>query len=232
MANPYIHNTCYPYPNQLPPHKKTSYYDNHLISYPSCPSFLPPQYPPYAPPYWFMPNSCNPCQNSFPNYYPNYYPNYLDATQDEFSPPQEIVETDIVESEDCDSIPLHPPSPKPNSNTEHHSRHSHKHEHSDSDDNSTICSSVADDDTLSIGNESTMSSSKHKPKDVFFLRIPKMKNKNVRITMNQNEQNHHPHYPYPYQIYHQNQPVIRHLPPNHHQEQKPYIIHKAKTCDR
>jgi hypothetical protein len=214
MARPY-HNTnsCYPYPIQLP-HKKTTYYDNNIISYPSCPSFLPPQpqYPYYQQPYYVeTPSSCHPCHY---NPYPNYYPNYLDPTQDEFAPPREVFETDAVEHEDCDSIPLKPPSIH-TSPSAHDPQDCHKKQNGDgydSDDTSTIDSGILNDDDNSIGSHSTANSSKNKPKDVFFLRIPRMKNKNFHITMNQNDCIPHPR-----------QPAIH--PPT------PYI-HIVKKCEK
>ena len=106
----YCNNNPYNYPNAPAP-RRTSYYDPYYCHQP--PMMMPPPYygtcPPQAPPYMHP-----------PVYTPSIYPNGLQSA-DPFSPPhydkhlfenhhnQDNCDNHTVESQQCDSIPIHPP---------------------------------------------------------------------------------------------------------------------------
>lgn len=203
MAHPYHHyNYFYPYPSQIQ-HKKSNYYNSTMTPQSSCPTY--PQLPytchtpffPYPPP-----------QN--PYYYPCYnpYPNYLEANYDEFSPPdydkhlycsppEDEIDNRTVESQECDSIPV--------CGSIQNSNHGLTHQNQNqcntrcNDDDSTICSDeeTEDSDEVSV-TSNTLSKQSHHQKDIFYLRVPKIKNKNFHVTMNHGDQHQHPH-PHPSQ---------------------------------
>jgi len=93
-----------------------------------------------------------------------------------------------VESQPCDSIPIDNDcnkSNKSNNNDDDKTNDNHCDDESsiyDEDDNSTICSN----ENISVKSNSCISrNSSHQQKDIFYLRVPKIKNKNFHITMNQ-----------------------------------------------
>ena len=209
----YCNNNPYNYPNAPAP-RRTSYYDPYYCHQP--PMMMPPPYygqcPPQAPPYMHP-----------PVYTPSIYPNGLQSS-DPFSPPdydkylfdnhhnQDNCDNHTVESQHCDSIPIHPPecheeqtqtqdntcqttttNNDSNHNDNTHGHHHNHHSHID-DDLSTVCSNhtysscscitnVVDEEEKKEEEESVVEDPPVQ-QDTFILRVPKNKKYRIRTVDN------------------------------------------------
>lgn len=195
----YCNNNPYNYPNAPAP-RRTSYYDPYYCHQP--PMMMPPPYygtcPPQAPPYMHP-----------PVYTPSIYPNGLQSA-DPFSPPhydkhlfenhhnQDNCDNHTVESQQCDSIPIHPPEcheqqpqPQTQDNTCQTTTNNH-HTHVD-DDLSTVCSNHTYSSCSCITNAVDEEEKKEEEpvieeppvqQDTFILRVPKNKKYRIRTVDN------------------------------------------------
>jgi hypothetical protein len=196
----YCNNNPYNYPNAPAP-RRTSYYDPYYCHQP--PMMMPPPYygtcPPQAPPYMHQ-----------PVYTPSIYPNGLQSS-DPFSPPdydkhlfdnhhnQDNCDNHTVESQHCDSIPIHPPEcheeqtqTQTQDNTCPTTTNNH-HTHVD-DDLSTVCSNHTYSSCSCITNVVDEEEKKEEEEpvvedppvqqDTFILRVPKNKKYRIRTVDN------------------------------------------------
>ena len=197
----YCNNNPYHYPNAPAP-RRTSYYDPYYCHQP--PMMMPPPYygqcPPQAPPYMHP-----------PIYTPSIYPNGLQSA-DPFSPPhydkhlfenhhnQDNCDNHTVESQHCDSIPIHPPEcheeqPQPQTQTQDNTCQTttnNHHTHID-DDLSTVCSNHTYSSCSCITNvvdeeekkeEEPVTEDPPVQQDTFILRVPNNKKYRIRTVDN------------------------------------------------
>ncbi len=190
-------NPMYTYPSHIQP-RRTSYYDPPSYS---CSIPMMPQYacPPMPPPHYH-----NPYIPHYPQHPQYIYPGGLHSA-DPFSPPEydkhlfeepkEQTDTATVESQHCDSIPIHHHDEHHDHDHHHHTQeetcnkqpdipNDHHHHHHHEEDNYSTCSSHSSMTSTTYSHCSNVNQPVQQDppvqQDTFILRLPKNRKCNIK----------------------------------------------------